>query len=336
VSPLPAVPWTQAGSAPDFGAGAIVGDIAQLGGTTIVAGQGGGTSDTDPVHALAWSSTDPTTWGPASLVGEDGTSALAVAARDTDAVVVGGYLDGSRALAWRTTDGVTWSKPAVIKDAVLYDVVVQGKGYLAVGARVDKQGNVVPTAWTSPDGVKWKAATIGSAGVAIRVAVGDNGRRVVVGMLQVGDSNLPIVWRNKGGKRWTVEALPLSGSTSNHFVNGLASTGAAFVLALQWNTADGTRESLFVTPDGSRWTEALVPDRYISALGTDAAGYVAMGPGAMWRSDDGLDWDELDAPDLAQTLPRALTGVVDGLVLGAQTLSVTPSVAEVWLEAGAP
>ena len=210
----------------------------------------------------------------------------------------------------------------VFDQAVIWSVTAGGPGLVATGGSHNDQGMMIDgIIWTSEDGISWQriddpsfATSVpeeeiryGNFGVGIRdAAEGPNGV-VAVGF----DGDVAATWYSPDGLEWS--PVKDAAIQRDGLVNLLAVTaGGPGWVAVGDVDMDG---GIWVTEDGLDWVliedeDLLAGDRIdasiydiavwgdrliaVGALGIEGGSDDREERGAIWVSDDGLEWTELD------------------------------------------
>ncbi len=211
-------------------------------------------------------STSPTVTGGADAVVYDAfpswVQLRAIAGNATGYVAVGDVSDGdSTDPVWFSPDGTTWTRAPNStgpRSPNLWDVIANQQGFVAVG--LDQ--HYAAAAWYSTDGLTWASAPVEAA----------PGDMAMFGVVQIAD---------------------------RYYTWGWSVTNGAFV----WTSPDGRSwsalpdESIFVTT--YKETKGIYGAvGQILWMGQDAAGLFYAGGEdkgnpALWRSRDGITWDQI-------------------------------------------
>jgi hypothetical protein len=257
-----------------------------------------------PAQAVAFSSSDGSTWSPlAGFDAASGTTAVAAVANAGRTVIVG--LDASGATSWATT-GRGWTQ-APVQPALLVPysagamtaVTASGHEFVAGGYRDDPLHDRASAAvWRSADGLAWHPdASPTFAGGRIWGIAARAGTIVAVGT--DGDPNYgpAAAWRWTAATGWRRARIePDPGGA----MRAVTATTAGFV-AVGLDGHDGGALS-WTSPDGLAWTAA--PDQpafHYFELPVRMQS-VTVGPGGLlaggWRSDTGkgsaVTWTSVD------------------------------------------
>ncbi len=285
-----------------------------------------------PAQAVAFSSTDGTSWVPlGGFTGASGTAAVAVATDGSRIVIVGH--DTSGATSWATAGGAWTAAPR--QDALLVpysaggmtSVAVAGEGFVAGGFHDDPlHATASAAAWWSSDGLAWRADD-GSgtfAGGRILGIAARGGTVVAVGT--DGDPNYgpAAAWRWTAAAGWERGRI---GPDDGGAMRAVAATADGFVAVGLNGDDDGAR--VWLSPDGRSWT--VVPDQpafhyYTSPVRMQSIAVVpdglvvggwrsdeAKGSALTWTSTDGRSW-----PDPTWQ-PSFSGGQIDGMTIAGRT-----------------
>lgn len=202
-----------------------------------------------------------------------GASTMDLVAAGTVGIVAAGSVAGQTAV-WYSSNGTTWAQVSDAerligrRGATLTALLVDPNGVLAAGtARSGTQ--TVGVLWDSPNGIRWGSGTPGSFGPPGDHAVAGlswTGKELVaVGGARPASTWSPAAWISPGGSAWgeTVQAFPQPGG---------ATTGVSVLRAVSVDpTAPGGSDviaavggapgapSLWMSPDGQRWTPVPMP-----------------------------------------------------------------------------
>ena len=308
------------------GGAALVADDA---GTVVLVGFKGGKAQS----ALAWSSSDGTTWEPETLPGAKGSTAIAAAAGPSGFVAVGGGKSGGR--IWHSPDGATWSDVGhgLAPKGAIYDVAATPDGYVAVGFVNKGKGNKarpIPTAWSSMDGMSWTASTLAKVpGAGLDVAAAPDGTlvatffqpqrqgpktgrtfQILPPSLELLISTDATTWRSAGGEPF-VDNLAYLGAWD------LTHAGNCFVFRADRlpNALSSTPDGFYSSADGTTWQPLSALVGIDGALGPLGSGAITVGPGPVLLSDDGSTWRSSYVEALAGARPRSLAALPDGRVV---------------------
>jgi len=151
--------------------------------------------------AVAWTSSDGTTWHRVDDPAFAGGVAVSVTTAPFGLVAVGSDVNRKEAVAWTSRDGRSWVK-APTEPSRLYagfiwmtDVVTIGDTLLAVGEYQGLQRGTA-TSWISHDGLHWqqaRTAPVQEQGEFYAVTAGGPGA-ITVGSFGAPDSYVPTVW----------------------------------------------------------------------------------------------------------------------------------------------
>lgn len=275
------------------GAGTTYTDIAALPSRLVIVGAGGDAGMT----AVAWSSSDGTTWSTESPGGDGRLPGSAVAWGDRLLAVGGGQTGrcGHPAAldTWvRGADG-TWVE-APWSD----DFCVGASGTAAVATDhallVGIGTGDVPFVWRSTDGLHWTVTPVASADVAPQAAASIGGTDLVFGTGPAG----AWVSRSTDGATWSARE-PLGASPALDVMAAVPLGARLAVIVRDRSHVVGT----LLTGDGVHWDSALAKgldgDLLARVVAVDG-GLVALGgddvgPRA-WASVDGATWTPVSLP----------------------------------------
>jgi hypothetical protein len=254
-------------------------------------------------QAIAFTSSDGTSWMPVSgFLGPDTSSAVSVASDGTRTVVVG--LQHTGAIAW-AFDGQTWQQ-APDQDSLHIDYAAGGmtsviayQGGFVAGGYADDPLHLAASAavWRSDDGLTWTRDQA-------RAGVFDGGR--IWSMTSVGDSIVAV------------------GTTGNDPIYGPAG-------AWRWTAATGWQKAEFSPDDGGAISAVAVTTHGLIAVGKNSTDLGS----SVWTSIDGTSWTALaDQPAFHYyQLPlrmQALAVTSSGLLVGGWRSDVGKGSAVTW------
>ena len=224
-----------------------------------VAVGGDGAIVTSP-DALAWTPRTSGTVETLYAVAHDGARFIAVGE--------GGTILGS-------SDGISWVPRVSGVASQLYGVIYAAGKFVVVGGAIDAEtGALSDVALTSSDGVTWMPASAGSSSVLVNVAHG-GGKYVAVGS----DGSIT---SSPDGSTWT----PRVSGTSETLL-AVIHDGTRFI-------AMGAAGTLLTSLDAAAWTAATLPTpATITDIFQVSGQLIATGVGALWFSNDGLNWGAL-------------------------------------------
>jgi hypothetical protein len=159
-----------------------------------------------PTGAVAWTSTDASTWTRIDDPALYGGKAVAVTAAPFGGLVaVGSDLDRREAVAWTTADGRRWTRaPSEASRQQqgfvwMTDATAIGETVIAIGEYQGLQRGTA-TAWVSGDGTHWdraRTAPVQEQGEFYAITPAGPGV-IVVGSFGAPDSYVPTVWLSPG------------------------------------------------------------------------------------------------------------------------------------------
>ena len=240
----------------------------------------------NPVRAIAWTSTDGVRWTRAPDTSSFAIAAMTHLARIGSTIVAIGTTTRDctyRTLTWTSPDGVHWQSHSVpaFDDATVQDVVSDGSGLVAVGLSGCKEEKCIAQAWTSADGIAWTSA--GAAGLGpIGVSSVASGAR---GLLAVGgqDSGVGVTWTSSNGSPWLRANPPGMGP-----LGVVEAVGDGYVAAGEgviWESPDGVTWRLSVdqsSQDNHPTFTIIIPGpSQTLAIGTVDGTAVWSGPAAI-------------------------------------------------------
>lgn len=219
--------------------------------------------------ALAWTSSDGTSWTIASLPDAAGAALNAVAS-DQRVVVAAGRARGKVAAWFRNGSGAWQVADLPAEPGAITAIVAGGTGFLAGGYLGPEFGPAAAAFWRSDDGSSWTR---------------------VADQPSLDDGRVRAIARTDGGGFLAV--------------GHRGSPGSDDVDAVSWTSADGSAWQR--APAEPALSDALMQSvvawhgRFV-AVGTTEAGDLA----TAWTSTDGLDWQPApDAPALHSNSPYA-------------------------------
>ena len=264
----------------------------------------------------AWRSADGRSWTAdpvdgAELLPADGTPrAEALLGAGSTVVVLGSVVafDGIDAAVWTSIAGEPWQR-ATPSEAVFGGDGAQvalagaqlGPDLVVVGTDTDDEGDVDAVLWSTTGSGGWQRSPAEGDGLsgagdqhAVDIAATRDGA-VVVGWEAADGATRAVAWSLVGADEAPPE--PPAGGTS------LGWRRLAPQDALR-GTGEQRMDDLVATADG------------FLAVGTSAAADPGAGlDGAVWRSDDGTEWERVDTTD------AALGGLGDQRLLGVTTVA---------------
>jgi len=322
-TPVADLTWTEVVRGPLGGPGnqAIVRAVVTSTGIVAVGERASATGDLD---MAVWASADGETWEAVTseaLEAPDDQSATGIVRLDETLVVVGSDDTGGDVdpAVWTSADeGLTWERVSLDPDLggpgdqFMRRVVEVEGGLVAVGYDEKASGRDQDmTAWTSTDGVIWLTSdTRGFAGPqaqeARTVAV-LSGLAFAAGSETTEGDQDAAVWRFDGAA-WIQIGAPGLRSSGNQRINEMVAGGPGLI-AVGVDDASGTSQAaVWTSTDGEDWSrvgdEAFIGEREQVMLGVTVLGaeLVAVGTadseggldGALWTSEDGIDWTRVD------------------------------------------
>ena len=305
-----------------------------------------------PPRAAVWRSADGMQWARvAGFPAAEGTVAVAAAADDQRAVIVGADLEG--AIAWTSTDGLSWAITGASRALAgplsatrMTTVVAWHGGFVAGGYSDDPAaGRETAAVWTSPDGAAWTRLPDDPAFAGAHIlglTVGPKGL-VAVGTAQDEVRGPAVSWTSADGTRWRRSS---SQALTAGVMRAVAAGGPGYVAvglsaaddrAMAWTSADGSAWEL--APDSAAFQSYTLPVRMVSIANVDgllvAVGWksdAGNGSAVAWVSRDGRAWTR--APDIASFSGAELTGVAvaNAVIVGVGTLGYPDNDASaVWI-----
>lgn len=224
--------------------------------------------------AEVWFSRNAGRWrssSSASLGGPEDQRLLAVAEFD-DRLIAGGR-EGSDAALWTSTDsGATWSRSAAsLAPGVILDIGRLHSTYVAAGAVGSPTDLLAQDAgvWTSPNGRKWTPVLDddlgGIGGQQIRAIHTAGGRLIAVGFEYGTDGSYDgAIWTSQDGSEWSRVDPTMLEETGQQLIRGIVggTRGLPFVAvgcqdALERCDLAGQESdaAVWASDDGERWTE---------------------------------------------------------------------------------
>lgn len=198
------IEWRSVPDDPEAFANAEVRGITRYGDGLVAVGIVG--SAQEPTGAVAWTSTDASTWTRIDDPAFYGGKAVAVTAAPIGGLVaVGSDLDRREAVVWTSADGRRWtrapSEPSRQQQGFVWmtDVTAIGDTIVAIGEYQGLQRGTA-TSWVSADGARWKrarTAPVQEQGEFYAITPGGPGV-IVVGSFGAPDSYVPTVWLSPG------------------------------------------------------------------------------------------------------------------------------------------
>lgn len=197
---------------------------------------------------------------------------------------------------WRTPDGGSWELVNETETSAAAALIVY-KGYLYSGSWSSPELGWGGKVWRSSDGLNWEFVTedgFGTGDGIARFAVFKNA--LYAGTWSAGATE---IWRTTNGTEWEAFIEPGLGNPNN----GGAIASEVFNGDLYWGVFNGATGAQLWRTDGVS-TEALITDGFgttdnksISALAA-FQGYLYAGMWnqlgiQVWRSSNGVDWEQL-------------------------------------------
>ncbi|MBU1493114.1 MAG: hypothetical protein KJ956_04025 [Actinobacteria bacterium] len=343
--PSAAYVWSRAGDEAVFGGSGtqmLVGvAVASLGLVAIGLDDSGGDYD-----AAVWTSVDGLTWvrvpdDEAALGGPDDQGMFSVVGGGPGLVAVG-YVwsgdDGDGAV-WTSVDGSAWTRvphdEAVFGgpfSQLVFDVVVGGPGFVAVGADGMNGGDWNAAVWTSADGLIWtRVPHDEQAFGGPRDQTAQGVAAVSDGLVAVGSAYDPgtartiaAVWVSDDGLTW--ERIPGGGQSEgpspfNEDLTGVVAAGPGLVAFGYEESNSDLNATVWVSVDGHDWTRIDDPevlggpgDQRINSVAAVGSVLVAVGSdgpnsadsdAAVWVSEDGLTWTRVPDDESVLGVPGA-------------------------------
>jgi hypothetical protein len=258
----------------------------------------------------------------AAVVGTLPAGSLAYADEQVEGIPAGGWMtiEAPDPIGWVATrpagkNLVERLPPAIVPYSGAFQTLAAGpSGFVAIATPSGASNNGSPASlFASPDGITWHASSwqTGPDVYPTGVAWGPKGW-LMVGTGQ--NSDRLVVWRSPDGDRWTV----LGALSGGGYPQGLAATGAGYLLTIEGGNGFGNSPQLWFSADGMRWTRSSpgLPGYYqvtATTLGFYATNADCCGPQYANKaafSTDGLTW--------SANLPRLFIATVDGALLGIQ------------------
>jgi hypothetical protein len=209
----------------------------------------------------------------------------------------------SEAAIWVSADGRSWERVGDAStfpgdDPYFTDVAAGPDGLTAIG--YEGFGTADPFVWTSSDGAEWVRAEVPGATLAFED-----------GVLAFGwDGQNTLVWVSGDGAAWTPadDDTLLAGDDGPVAFYDVAATGSGLVAvgAIGYDdpqVSPAKHGAIWVSADGFEWEEVAGPwtdgVTTFERVSTDpeSGRMLAFGWEAAWWSDDGLAWQETEAPD---------------------------------------
>lgn len=226
-----------------------------------------------------WVSADGSSWASTRLPGVRGTgSAADVAAWDGGLVAVGheGRGKGKQrrfdGLVWTSTDGSSWTREKVVRNASFMQVLASSGGVAVLGTAGEGS---VPTLWRQDDGTGWRATAIDPATEGailwMDVARSDDGTWLACYAEMSPDGSAAVTHRlrrsSDDGATWG----PVVGPGAPPLECGdLETLPTGFLMStVAPGGPDGTRTTLWSSPDGETWQEAASWHGLVAHVGSD-------------------------------------------------------------------
>ena len=311
--PIPTAAWSRIEIGGDPARQGFMSDVAN-GGRGLVAV---GVDCAQDCSGAVWVSVDGVTWertetdqavfadAVLTSVTDGGPGLAAVGLKETP----GG---GSEASIWVSEDGLTWSQvPAIDEFAGVsrapLGVAASGSRLVAVGSGMDEQG-IFGRIWISDNGVDWTLALEMPDVELIDITAGGPGFLALGSAVNQDDYAVLAVWASEDGTSWT-QVLQDDEVSAGQTGTVEPSLAGAIVLG-------GMPTSAWVSPDGLTWTRAtdFAPPQETRAVVAYNGGFIAVGRGAWWSSDDGLEWTQTDEELFADSGVGALAAHGSGLL----------------------
>ncbi len=313
------------------------------------------------VATSSWArSTDPVFLGTgyqlinAVRFGGPGLVAVGVDAsgRDADAAI------------WVAVDGRSWTRlmvPGLTGPGAqgLHDIAVGTTGMVAVG--LDESSGVIdPAIWFSTDGREWQRVSAeslaGDGHEEILTVVATPTGFVAGGFEVTGDEADAAVWVSPDGVAWTRVHQPAFADLGTQRIhsltvtpNGILAGGTHYhpnqfglynLDARVWLSADGTSWTRVDAPTlgGPGWqyiTAVLATPTGLFAAGGDIVGQPGLhNDAAIWRSEDGITWTQIEDPALGGIGAQHISALaLDGagmIAVGYDTASLGNRLPAVW------
>lgn len=211
-----------------------------------------------------------------------------------------------------------------------------------------------PAAWWSADGAEWSVAD---------VSVGSTDAYQLGPILDLGDRLISfatdnptgadqeigtILFTSDDGRAW--EPLADGRAPEGGTVRDVSSGGPGYVAvgsahsplpegqgAMVWTSDDGVNWA--PVPDAEGLGPGLLSYGYVNAIASDGSVFVAVGarwddqmtahPG-VWRSNDGLSWEEVASAAQVDEFPSAIAASANGFVMGGVASGTGMSVPVAW------
>ena len=205
-----------------------------------------------------------------------------------------------------TVPRITWSEVAF--DGFIADIAADDGRFVAIGA-----GDAGAAAWTSGDGTSWEEHDVPKQSIGFF-----NDSEVIAGMrtlARLGDTlyafgatSTIMDFVQGAGWRWTDgQAWEAIQSTSGFFAGEViavtASDTALVASTISFGGPRGTLSTWRWTSSSSWVQTSLSSDLAVRALTWADGTFLSAGSSiegarvSLWRSEDGLDWTEVEAPD---------------------------------------
>jgi hypothetical protein len=216
-------------------------------------------------------------------------------------VAVGGTGAGTGARIWTSPTGRKWTQVPTA-ELPAQNTVLTAVGW--IGPRLIALGSTGPNGegaavWRSDDGSQWIDETRASSGLPagwkVNGLVRFGAAAIAYGApVATGSPSSGAIWTSPDGLRWDTAPLP-------GVVSGMVVVGGRLVALVELPSAHGREDVTFTSPDGHSWREGSDLGASIDPGGETlslwqgqavALTYPAgsAGPGAVWRSGDGLTW----------------------------------------------
>ena len=205
--------------------------------------------------------------------------------------------------------------PAIVPYSGAFQTLAGGpSGFVAIASLSGSSSSYLPPSlFLSSDGVSWHAAS-GQPGPGVYPLSAAWGPKGWLMVANDPNSDRMRVWRSPDGDRWTV----LGALQAGGYPQGLAATGAGYLLTIEGGRGFGNDQQLWFSADGMRWTRSNpgLPGYYqvtATTVGFYATTAACCDPQPAARgafSTDGLTW--------SPNLPKLFVAAIDGVLLGIQ------------------